>query len=106
MSSEFIDAEFTVVELPENYKKLDRILWRDADYNFIPVTELDDTHLRNIALVLMDMGYVKWSAPDSLRISWLSVLKMEWQRRQYKKKGLRLKSKDVVGMKEIEAHSP
>ncbi len=55
--------------------------WRTKEGEFIFVSELDDNHLRNIALFLMGMGFTKCIASDKDRIMWLTALRVEWERR-------------------------
>lgn len=65
--------------------KMQNWTWRTQDGQIIPIHEIADSHLRNIALFLMGMGYTKCVASDSSRIKWLTVMRMEWERRQHSK---------------------
>lgn len=55
--------------------------WKTREGELIPVHEMQDSHLRNCALFLMGMGYQRCVASDMIRIKWLSVFRMEWERR-------------------------
>lgn len=55
--------------------------WKTAEGELIPIPEIADTHLRNIALFLMGMGYQKCVIDDKQRVMWLTVLRVEWERR-------------------------
>lgn len=81
--SDIVEGE--MIGLSENkYLVEDRlhlIKWKTKDGQYIPVPELADSHLRNIALFLMGMGYQGCIATNDKRVLWLSVLRMEWERR-------------------------
>lgn len=68
--------EFELVE-----DKIRGLCWRTKDRKLIPVRDIADSHLRNIALFLMDMGYQRCIANKVQRVAWLSILATEWQRR-------------------------
>jgi hypothetical protein len=57
--------------------------WKTRDRQLIPISQLKDSHLRNIALFLMGMGYSECIASQEIRVIWLAALSHEWQRRMY-----------------------
>lgn len=58
------------------------ILWKQSDGRPpIRLGDMEDSHLRNAALMLMGLGYQKWHGPDYLKIRWLTVMRMEWEKR-------------------------
>lgn len=59
------------------------ILWRTRDEGLIRLGDMRDDHLRNCALMLIGMGYQTWGArqPDDLKVRWLTILRLEWERR-------------------------
>lgn len=57
------------------------VCWRTRDGQVIPISQLRDSHLRNIALFLMGMGYSECVADKKVRVVWLAALSYEWQRR-------------------------
>ncbi len=77
----FIDGELIEVIYPPAVDNIKNIKWRTKDGQIIPVSELADTHLRNIALFLMGMGYLKCTLSDEKRTAWLVILRIEWERR-------------------------
>lgn len=77
----FVEGELIgVVELPAE-DNIKNVKWVTQDRQVIPVPELADSHLRNIALFLMDMGYTPCLISQEKRILWLRVLLIEWKRR-------------------------
>lgn len=56
-------------------------LWRTADGVEIAVENMADNHLRNAAMFLMGMGYRRCIADTKVRIVWLKILRIEWERR-------------------------
>lgn len=57
------------------------LLWKTRDEGLIPLKMMEDSHLRNAALMLMGMGYQQYAAPDHIKIRWLSIFRLEWERR-------------------------
>jgi hypothetical protein len=57
-------------------------LWKTATGRQIAIENMADSHLRNAALFLMGMGYAKCIAPDNVRVVWLRIFRIEWERRQ------------------------
>lgn len=55
--------------------------WRMKDYSLIRLGDMTDDHLRNTALMLIGMSHQRYRAPDSVRIKWLTALRMEWEKR-------------------------
>ena len=60
---------------------LQNLYWRAKEEGLIAVPKLENSHLRNIALMLMGFGYRESSLPDRMKILWLTALRMEWERR-------------------------
>ena len=56
-------------------------LWKTAEGRLIPVELLPDSHLRNIALFLMGMGFRRCIAANEVRVVWLRILRVEWEHR-------------------------
>lgn len=71
----------TVYESDIRVDNLQNLYWRTKDGRKIAVPNLADTHLRNIALMLMGFSFTKFNKPDKLKILWLTALRMEWERR-------------------------
>jgi hypothetical protein len=95
---------------------LQNLYWRTSEGKLIAVPNLGDTHLRNIALMLMGFSYTKFNKPDRVKILWLTALRLEWEnrvpvtiynsltpvRRETKRKIQRLeRESDTVRTKEI-----
>jgi len=80
VDGELIDIEMDVKEgLTED--NLAKIRWRTKEGRIIFIKDMEDSHLRNAALFLMGMGYTRCIAPEPLRIIYLSIFRMEWERR-------------------------
>jgi len=60
---------------------LAQLRWRSKDGSFTRIIDMADSHLRNTALMLMGMGYQKYNAPDNIKVKWLTIFRMEWERR-------------------------
>jgi len=60
---------------------LQNLYWRAKEEGLIAVPNLENKHLRNIALMLMGFGYQKSGLPDRMKVLWLTALRMEWERR-------------------------
>jgi hypothetical protein len=60
---------------------LSTLQWRMADGNTIYIKDMEDSHVRNAALFLMGMGYRKCYASESQRVTYLTVFRLEWERR-------------------------
>lgn len=58
-----------------------RLMWKSRDGKLTRLQNMADSHLRNTALMLMGFGFSKYNAPDSIKIIWLTALRVEWQRR-------------------------
>lgn len=67
--------------IKDNY---DKWCWKTRRGELIRVTDMADSHLRNSALFLMGMGYSLCIASDEARIFWLTILRIEWERRMTK----------------------
>lgn len=86
MTEEYVDGELIVIAGGMTRDNLDMIQWRTKEGRVIYIKDLEDTHLRNIALMLAGFGYQTFGAADSAKIIWLRVLRMEWERRMIAKK--------------------
>jgi len=71
---EIYDSDVRKDNLPNFY-------WRMKSGEIVAITKMEDSHLRNTALMLIGMGYQTFNAPDRLKILWLSALRLEWERR-------------------------
>lgn len=76
---DFVDGSVIYLELTKDI--LSDIAWRTADRTYIYVKDMEDKHLRNAALFLMGMGYQKCIANEQTRVAWLTIFRMEWERR-------------------------
>ena len=79
--SETVEGKILGISYPPAVDNIKNVKWRTKDGEVIPVPELKDSHLRNIALFLMGMGYLTCTASEDRRIVWLHVLRIEWERR-------------------------
>lgn len=58
------------------------LVWIQKDKTPIRLGDMDDSHLRNTALMLLGMGYQTWNGPSlQTKIRWLSAIRMEWEKR-------------------------
>jgi len=85
---EQIEGEIIGITYPLAKDNLSQCKWRTKDGLVIPVCEMADSHLRNAALFLMGMGYTKCTAIEGTRITYLTILRMEWERRMSRDKRL------------------
>lgn len=76
---DFIDAEIVNETITKDI--LSKIQWRTKDRRYIYVKDMEDKHLRNSALFLMGLGYEKCVTTEPVRIAWLKIFRMEWERR-------------------------
>lgn len=60
---------------------LQNIYWRMQTGSLIALKDMEDSHLRNVALMLIGMGYRTYNVNDRLRVLWLTALRLEWERR-------------------------
>lgn len=58
------------------------LVWCTRDEGKKRLGDIPDSHLRNIALMLMGMGYQTVRFNDEKKVRWLTVIRMEWERRQ------------------------
>ena len=79
VEEDFIDAEIINVNLTKDILSI--IKWKVKDGGLIYIKDMEDKHLRNSALFLMGMGYHKCIASEIVKIAWLRVFRMEWERR-------------------------
>lgn len=80
MSKQNEDFELAVID-ESMIADSSNLLWKSKDGKLTKVKDMTDQHLRNTALVLMGMGYQVYNVSDELKIRWLSVLRLEWERR-------------------------
>jgi hypothetical protein len=66
----------------ELIKRNNQWIWKTKEGELIKLTDLQDSHLRNIALFLMEFGYTECIASTDTRIKWLMVLQQEWKKRK------------------------
>lgn len=87
-------SEGELINIPDdlNIDKIRRVCWKTRDGQIIPLEEIKDSHLRNIALFLMDMGYQRCIAAKDTRVLWLKIFAIEWNRRM----GLRNTSLTII----------
>ena len=72
------------------------LMWQTRDEGLIPLHMIEDSHLRNIALMLIGMGYQAYKATDGHKIRWLTVLRIEWEKRMKERKVTGFNSKKGV----------
>lgn len=85
---DWVDGEIVHMNLTKD--ALSTIKWKMKDGTTILVKDMEDRHIRNCALFLMGMGYQKCIASQEKCIAWLTVFRMEWERRTLaKKSGIR-----------------
>lgn len=79
-NEDFIDAEVIYIgELTRDV--LSTIRWRTKDGRLTYIKDMESKHIRNIVLFLTGFGYTKCVAPEPVRLQWLRILNLEWQRR-------------------------
>lgn len=73
--------------IPQNIdtKDIGNIEWQTKEGELIRLRNIPDSHLRNIALMLMGFGYQEYNATNEIKIEWLKVMRMEWERRKLRK---------------------
>lgn len=76
---DFVDGEVIHVNLKRDL--ISDILWRTKDRKQIRIGDMEDTHIRNCAMFLTNFGYQKCVAPEPVRLKWLHIFTIEWQRR-------------------------
>ena len=79
-------------------------LWKTADGELIAVENMADTHLRNAAMFLMGFGYRKCIAVSEVRVVWLRILRIEWERRMQTRaleRQMRLDAREYEIQKEL-----
>lgn len=79
-------------------------LWKTADGELVAVENMADTHLRNTAMFLMGFGYRKCIAAAEVRVVWLRILRIEWERRMQTRaleRQLRLEAREYEVQKEL-----
>ena len=83
MEEEVIDGELLGVIPEEGVTRdnLSKVQWRTRDGELIYLSDMDDNHIRNTAMLLTGFSYTKCGSPEAHKILWLKVLKMEWDRR-------------------------
>jgi len=81
IDEDFVDAEIVYVTITKDI--LSTIQWRTKERELIYVKDMEDKHIRNSALFLMGMGYTKCRAMETVKIAWLTIFRMEWERRTF-----------------------
>jgi hypothetical protein len=81
MNQKFVEGEMVGDYEHPAVDHLKNIHWRTAEGRVIAIPDLEDSHLRNISLFLMGMGYRRCIASNEKRTAYLVVLRMEWERR-------------------------
>lgn len=76
---DFVDGE--VIHLDLKKEIISNIVWRTKDYRLVRIGDMEDKHLRNIVLFLTNFSYNHCGASESVRLKWLQVFNIEWQRR-------------------------
>jgi hypothetical protein len=73
--------QIDITRINEKKKNISDLVWITKDKQRIKLGDMDDSHLRNVALVLMGMGYQTYICRDEVRVLWLTALRMEWEKR-------------------------
>lgn len=87
MAEDYIEGEVIYPdELKDNEHKLQpdhlkNCYWRTRDGKVIAIPDMADSHLRNAALFLMGMGYQRTVAKPEKAVIYLTMFRMEWERR-------------------------
>ena len=76
-----VEGEMLNVEEALETDNLSKIQWKTREGEILYIKDMENKHLRNSALFLMGMGYRKCIAPEATRIVYLSIFRMEWERR-------------------------
>jgi hypothetical protein len=76
---DFVDGEVLHINLKKDV--VSDIVWTTKDRRKIRLGDMEDKHIRNCALFLINFSYNKCVAPELVRLKWLQVFSMEWQRR-------------------------
>ena len=71
--------DITAHDLEED--QLQNVYWRSKEGNTVNIQHIADSYLRNIALMLIGMGYSTYHCTDRNKVLWLSALRLEWERR-------------------------
>lgn len=79
-------AQGDIDMIREGNIKVQDLQWRTRDEGFIRLGYMQDSHLRNAALMLMGLGFQAFNAPDDIKILWLTAFRMEWERRMLERK--------------------
>ena len=82
---DFIDGELLGVVPEITIDNLSRVQWRMRNKQLIYLKDMEDSHVRNAAMFLLGFGYNRCRCDEEVRLLWLKVLKMEWERRMLKR---------------------
>ncbi len=82
---DFIDGELLGVVPELTIDNLSKVQWRMKNKQLIYLKDMEDSHLRNAAMFLLGFSYQKCKCDESIRLLWLKVFKMEWERRMLKR---------------------
>lgn len=81
LNDEVYEAE-SVVDIPFPVRDiLSSLQWKMQTGELIHLADMEDKHIRNCALFLMNMGYMRCGIKEDIRIKWLTAFRMEWERR-------------------------
>lgn len=94
--SDVNEGQLINITHPPTDNNIKWVCWKTKDGEIIPINLLRDSHLRNIALFLMDMGYTNCIADKNSRIIWLTVLAIEWKRRMKLREHKMLQSTELT----------
>jgi len=73
--------QIDITRVNEKKKNISDLVWITKEKQTIKLGDIENSHLRNIALMLMGMGYQIYICRDEARVLWLTALRMEWEKR-------------------------
>jgi hypothetical protein len=82
---DYVDGELLGAVSEITTDNLSKIQWRMRTGEVVYVKDMEDSHIRNTAMFLAGFGYTKCVASEEIRVAWLRVFKMEWERRMIAK---------------------
>lgn len=100
---DFIDGELLGVVPELTVDNLSKVQWRMRNKQLIYLKDMEDSHVRNAAMFLLGFGYAVCGCDEEVKLLWLKVLKMEWERRMLKRaNGLKVWTVTEEQMKSME----